>query len=153
MAITPTFFAIVLTDEAKRYRLCLGLAACLIAVCIGGPSFAVRHCVEPHAILFASLSTGALPDASGNLYVADSVDASIRRIDPHGNVQTVSGKLSDEMLIDGPLAQATYWRPRYLRFDHDGRLCVLDDSPYIGRRGARIRRFDFSTRSCGCARR
>ncbi|QQK03295.1 hypothetical protein DIE14_35140 [Burkholderia sp. Bp9017] len=89
--------------------------------------------------------SGLALDALGNLYVADSGNALIRRIDPHGNVQTVSGKLSDETRIDGPFAQATYWRPRYLRFDHDGRLYVLDDSPYIGRRGARIRRLDFST--------
>ena len=77
--------------------------------------------------------------------MADSGNALIRRIDPQGNVQTVSGKLSDETRVDGPFAQATYWRPRYLRVDHDDRLYVLDDGPYIGKRGARIRRLDFST--------
>ncbi|RQR28713.1 hypothetical protein DIE20_36180 [Burkholderia sp. Bp9131] len=77
--------------------------------------------------------------------MADSGNALIRRIDPQGNVQAVTGKLGDETRVDGPFAQATYWRPCYLRVDHDGQLYVLDDGPYIGKRGARIRRLDFST--------
>ncbi|HIC7212755.1 NHL repeat-containing protein [Burkholderia stabilis] len=89
--------------------------------------------------------SGLALDASGNLYVADSGNALIRRIDPQGNVQTVSGTVSDQTRVDGPFAQATFWRPRYLRFDRDGRLYVLDDSPYVAGRGARIRRLDFST--------
>ncbi|MDF3081929.1 NHL repeat-containing protein [Burkholderia sola] len=89
--------------------------------------------------------SGLALDASGNLYVADSGNALIRRIDPEGNVRTVSGKASDETRVDGPFAQATFWRPRYLRFDRDGRLYVLDDSPYVAGRGASIRRLDFST--------
>ncbi|KFG96315.1 hypothetical protein GQ56_0115845 [Burkholderia paludis] len=89
--------------------------------------------------------SGLALDAAGNLYVADSGNALIRRIDPQGNVQTVSGKASDETRVDGPFAQATFWRPRYLRFDRDGRLYVLDDSPYVAGTGASIRRLDFST--------
>ncbi|VWD03636.1 Virginiamycin B lyase [Burkholderia lata] len=88
--------------------------------------------------------SGLALDAAGNLFVADSGNALIRRIDPRGNVQTVSGKVSDETRVDGPFAQATFWRPRYLRFDRDGRLYVLDDSPYVAGRGASIRRLDFS---------
>ncbi|MGU3775879.1 hypothetical protein [Burkholderia metallica] len=89
--------------------------------------------------------SGLALDAAGNLYVADSGNALIRRIDSRGNVQTVSGKVSDETRVDGAFAQATFWRPRYLRFDRDGRLYVLDDSPYVAGHGASIRRLDFST--------
>jgi DNA-binding beta-propeller fold protein YncE len=88
--------------------------------------------------------SGLALDAAGNLYVADSGNALIRRIDLQGNVTTVSGKSSDKNRIDGAFSQATFWRPRYLHFDRDGRLYVLDNSPYISGRDASIRRLDFA---------
>lgn len=100
--------------------------------------------------------SGLALDAAGNLYVADTGNSAIRRIDAQGHVTTVVGRKPDdgEVRVDGDFAQATFWWPSHLRFDSQGRLYVLDE--YAGRAysdetdedlGARIRRIDLQART------
>ena len=75
-------------------------------------------------------------DGTGAVYVADSDNHRIRRIDPgpRHQVSTVTG--ATEGFADGPLASARFRRPVALAFAPDGALLVVDEM------NARIRRID-----------
>jgi sugar lactone lactonase YvrE len=79
---------------------------------------------------------GVAVDGAGAVYVADSDNHRIRRIDPGSahQVSTVSG--GPEGFADGPLQSARFSRPTALAFAPDGALIVADQM------NARIRRID-----------
>lgn len=65
-------------------------------------------------------------DPQGNLYVADSGNAAIRRITPGGAVTTFAGTLGTTGSRDGPAASALFAHPLQLAFDRTGNLYVAD---------------------------
>ena len=69
-------------------------------------------------------AVAACPD--GNIYVADTGNHVIRRIDPVGNVTTVAGVAGEYGYGNGPLETALFDSPMGLAFCSDGRLFVAD---------------------------
>jgi len=78
-------------------------------------------------------------DASGNLYIADSHNMRIRKVDPSGIITTFAGSGSTGFNGDGGLAtQATLWYPSSVTVDSGGNLYILDNY------NERIRKVDSS---------
>ncbi|SDC22924.1 Glucose/arabinose dehydrogenase, beta-propeller fold [Paenibacillus sp. UNCCL117] len=72
-----------------------------------------------------SQPTGLAADAAGNVYVADTGNHAIRRIDPSGQVTTIAG---DGIMgsKDGQGAQARFQGPRDVAVAADGTIYVAD---------------------------
>ena len=76
-------------------------------------------------------------DAAGNLYVADTVNHRVRRIDPTGNIATVAGTGEAGYSGDGgPATTARLLLPHGVAVDAAGNLYVADTYNY------RVRRID-----------
>uniref|UniRef100_A0A7S1N863 BTB domain-containing protein n=1 Tax=Eutreptiella gymnastica TaxID=73025 RepID=A0A7S1N863_9EUGL len=69
-------------------------------------------------------------DNSGNVYVVDCSNCSIRRISPEGHVSTVAGMTAErsriQSRIDGPVEGARFRNPDDLTLDADGNIYVTD---------------------------
>lgn len=69
---------------------------------------------------------GALAiDSADNLYVADYLNNSIRRVTPSGEVRTIAGT-GDKGFADGPPAEARFYYPFGIAVGASGRLYVGD---------------------------
>ncbi len=79
------------------------------------------------------------PDASGNVYIADTFNERIRKVDTSGNISTIAGTGVQSSTGDGgPAASATLSRPDKLTVDSAGNI-------YIGDSGANnVRKIDAS---------
>ena len=69
---------------------------------------------------------GITLDRDGNLYVADTANHTIRRIDRANNVTTVAGVAGACGSADGRGAQARFCEPQDIKVDDDGYLYVAD---------------------------
>lgn len=69
-------------------------------------------------------------DGTGNLYVADSGNNTIRHIDTNGAVTTIAGQPGVAGASDGVGASATFNRPGGIAFDSAGNLLVTDSVDY-----------------------
>jgi len=69
---------------------------------------------------------GLAVDSSGNLYVADTGNSTIRKITPSGAVTTVAGLPTIGGLMDGTGSNAWFNQPRDLTVDASGNLYVAD---------------------------
>ncbi len=91
----------------------------------GGPA-AKAELHAPHDLAF---------DAEGNLYIADSGNHRIRRIDRQGVITTLAGdgKLAKTGYNDPPLTGSLN-NPQSLAFDRDGNLLIADTYNHVLRR-------------------
>ncbi|MFN3651139.1 MAG: SMP-30/gluconolactonase/LRE family protein [Armatimonadota bacterium] len=91
----------------------------------GGPAVKARlH--APHDVAL---------DAGGSLFVADSYNHRIRRIDRRGVIATVAGTGRDGYSGDGgPAVRATLNSPQGLAVDSDGTLYIADTYNHVVRR-------------------
>jgi streptogramin lyase len=71
-----------------------------------------------------TLPAGVVTDAAGNVYVADQGNHKIRKIDPLGNVTTLTG--GTQGFADGNGAAAMFNNPARLTIDGNGNLYVAD---------------------------
>lgn len=69
---------------------------------------------------------GITIDANGNLYVADQVNATIRRITPSGVVTTLAGRVDARESIDGTGANARFTSPAAIAIDGNNVMFVAD---------------------------
>lgn len=69
---------------------------------------------------------GITLDRNGNLYVADTANHTIRRIDRSNNVTTIAGAAGACGSADGRGAQARFCEPQDIKVDDDGYLYVAD---------------------------
>lgn len=70
--------------------------------------------------------SGLAVDASGNVYVADSANHTIRKITPAGAVTTFAGVAGTAGSSDGPTATATFNQPASVAADASGHVFVAD---------------------------
>ena len=80
---------------------------------------------------------GVAVDAAGNLYIADTHNSRIRKVEPSGIISTIAGTGMHGFAGDGgPAAQARLSLPRGVAVDADGSLYIADYQNH------RIRRVD-----------
>jgi hypothetical protein len=72
---------------------------------------------NPHGLVF---------DLTGNLYVADTGNHTIRKITPAGIVSTFAGKGGEPGSADGPGASARFKNPQGITADRNGNVYVAD---------------------------
>jgi len=70
---------------------------------------------------------GVAVDGSGNLYVADGVNNTIRKITPAGVVSTLAGLAGVSGSADGTGSAAQFWSPGGVAVDRSGNVYVADD--------------------------
>ena len=84
---------------------------------------------------------GVVADSSGNIYIADSANHRVRRVDPAGTISTVAGTGVGGYSGDGgPATEARLHYPTDLTVDSSGTLYIVDMGNY------RVRRIDPSGR-------
>jgi hypothetical protein len=76
-------------------------------------------------------SAGITCDAAGNLYVADTFNAVIRKVTPEGSVTTIAGKPGASKWRDGDRATARLYRPFCIACSPAGDLFVSDETMTI----------------------
>jgi streptogramin lyase len=69
---------------------------------------------------------GVAVDGSGNVYVADGGNHTVRRITPAGVVSTFAGLAGTSGSSDGTGSTARFYSPRGVAVDGSGSLCVAD---------------------------
>ena len=69
---------------------------------------------------------GVVADSAGTVYVADSVNHTIRKIATGGAVTTLAGVAGLPGIDDGPGSTARFYQPRGLALDSGGNLFVAD---------------------------
>lgn len=75
-----------------------------------------------------------IADASGNLFIADSQNHAIRKLDTNGNVTTLAGLLGVAGSSDGTGAQARFSSPSGIARDSAGNLFVADSGNHTLRK-------------------
>ncbi len=71
---------------------------------------------------------GIVVDAAGNLYVADTGNATVRKIDTGGTVSTIAGMALATGSVDGTGSAARFTTPTGIVLDSSGNLFVSDSS-------------------------
>jgi serine/threonine protein kinase, bacterial len=80
---------------------------------------------------------GLAVDAEGNLYIADSLNHRVRRVDPRGVITTVAGTGRAGLSGDGWQASSVdIWSPVAVEIDGEGNLYVVEAATH------RVRRID-----------
>jgi len=69
--------------------------------------------------------SGIASDDQGNIFIADSQNNAIRKIDKHGRVSTLAGN-GNVGAVDGKGAEATFFFPLALAADQHGNIYVAD---------------------------
>ena len=139
LAVDPAGAALYIADSANHRLRRVDLASGVITTVAGGaaPGFGGDGGPAVGAPLQDPKAVWAAP--SGDVYIADSGNERIRRIDPSGTISTVAGTGVPGYSGDGgPAIAAQFDGPRGLAGDGAGNLYVADDN------NNRIRRIDTS---------
>ena len=78
------------------------------------------------AAAFFNFPSGIALDPAGNLYIADTDNATVRKLALDGAVTTVAGLSSVRGLVDGKGAAARFNKPKDMTADAQGNVYVID---------------------------
>jgi streptogramin lyase len=73
-----------------------------------------------------SFPHGMIWDEQGNILIADTGNAVIRRVTKSGAVRTLFGKAGEDKYVDGPIGAARFKTPMDLALGPNGSLFVVD---------------------------
>jgi len=76
----------------------------------------------------------AVMSPDGYVYVADTLNHCIRRIDPDGNVTLFAGAPAESGFLDGSLSEARFFEPSGLCISDDGVLYIADSANHAVRK-------------------
>jgi streptogramin lyase len=77
---------------------------------------------------------GIAVDGSGNVYVADTGNYTIRKVAPTGEVTTFAGLAGASEIVDGTGSEARFQRPAAVAVDAQGNLFVAEETRHVIRR-------------------
>ncbi|HWO23675.1 MAG TPA: hypothetical protein VNO30_33265 [Kofleriaceae bacterium] len=81
-----------------------------------------------------TLPSGVAVDITGNIYVADTENSTIRKITTAGVVTTLAGTAGMDGSTDGTGAAARFYFPKDVAVDDDGNVYVADSANYTIRK-------------------
>jgi sugar lactone lactonase YvrE len=113
-------------------------AGIITTVAGGGTPAAGRGDGGPAVAAFFQLPTGVAVDPLGNIYIADCLEGTIRKVDAAGIITTVvgGGQPADGVGDGGPANRSRVEGPAYLALDPGGNLYIAENL------GERIRKVD-----------
>lgn len=126
---------LLVTDSGNNRIRKIGING-LISTVVGNGMYGFGGDGDPATSASLRSPTGVVVDASGSIYVADTFNSRIRRIDAGGTISTVAGNgVSSSSGDGGQATSAALLAPQFLTFDAAGRL-------YITQADGRIRRVE-----------
>jgi sugar lactone lactonase YvrE len=137
VAVDPTGASLYIADAANHRVRRVDLASGIITTVAGGATAGVGGDGGPATAAQLEDPKAVAAAPSGDLYIADSGNERIRRVDRAGVITTVAGTGVTGYSGDGgPATAAQFDGPRSLALDGAGNLYVADDNNH------RIRRID-----------
>ncbi len=97
-----------------------------IVTTLAGTAGTVGHADGTGAVASFNGPSGVAVDTSGNVYVADTVNSTIRKVTPLGVVSTLAGTALVTGSADGTGALASFYLPSALTTDSAGNVYVAD---------------------------
>jgi sugar lactone lactonase YvrE len=97
----------------------------LVSTLAGSPGVAGSN-DGPGSIARFNAPAGVAIDASGNVFVADAQNFTVRKITPAGVVSTFAGSAGVQGHSDGTGSAASFWDPEDLTIDAAGNLYIAD---------------------------
>jgi DNA-binding beta-propeller fold protein YncE len=137
VAVDPAGTNLYIADSANHRVRRVDLASGIITTVAGGDAPGSAGDGGPAAAALLEDPKAVYAAPSGDLYIADSGNERVRRVDATGTITTVAGTGETGYSGDGgPAIAARFDAPRSLAMDGAGNLYVADDNNH------RIRRID-----------
>ncbi|MCL2372005.1 MAG: hypothetical protein FWC78_01200, partial [Defluviitaleaceae bacterium] len=127
--VTPSGDIIVSDTANHAIRMITGAFVITVA---GNGTSGFRDGAETHAMF--NSPKAAVVCQNGYIYVADTLNHVLRRIDPSGNVSLFAGAPGSSGFADGQLADARFFQPSGLYITGDGVLYIADSANHAIRR-------------------
>ncbi len=129
--VTTTSFTLTVTNAAGRSETAQAtvevLSVGVLSLFAGAPTGS-GNIDGPGEIAKFNSPHGLAADHSGNIFVADTANGTVRKIAPDHTVSTFAGKAGEYGSTDGTSLEARFNTPRGMAVDGAGNLYLADDS-------------------------
>jgi sugar lactone lactonase YvrE len=120
--------------DAENNRVCRVDKAGIITTAAGNGTQGYTGDGGPAAVAELNYPMGVAFDASGNLYIADTENNRIRKVDRAGVITTVAGTGTQGYSSEGPAISAELNQPTGVAVDNAGNLYIADNQNFCIRR-------------------